>query len=83
MKAVLVGTDADPLGFSLAGTETYNVGSRDEVEKCVRNITTSLEDPIIIFSAHAAELITDKISQWAKRGSGPMFVVLPQERECH
>ena len=82
MKAVLVGTDADPLGFSLAGTATYNVGSRDEVEKCVRNITTSLEDPIIIFSAHAAELIDDRIHQWARRGTGPMFVVLPEASPC-
>jgi len=82
VKPILLGTDDDALGFALAGTTTVTARTREDVEQSVRRITTTVEDPVIIFSRHAAELIPDKISWWSKRGNGPMFVVLPEERPC-
>ena len=82
MKAIFLGTDDDALGFSLTGTTTMKAATRDDVEQCIRHITATVEDPIVIFSHHAAELISDRITQWSKRGSGPMFVVLPEVEPC-
>jgi vacuolar-type H+-ATPase subunit F/Vma7 len=82
VKAIFLGTDDDALGIALSGTTTITATTRNDVELAIRRITTTVEEPILMFSHHAAELIPDTIRQWSKRGSGPMFVVLPEERPC-
>jgi vacuolar-type H+-ATPase subunit F/Vma7 len=77
VKPILLGTPDDALGFALSGAATVTAASRDGVEQAIRRISTTVDDPVFIFSREAAELIPDTIRQWTKRGSGPMFVVLP------
>lgn len=82
MRPILLGTPDDVLGFTLGGTTAITTSTRDDVQQAIRRIVTTVEDPIIIFSHDAAELIPEEIRLWKARGSGPMFVVLPEERPC-
>lgn len=76
MRPVLIGTDSDE-GFALAAADMHVCNTREEVEKTLDRIRHSTEDPLVILSKHAAELIADRCAKWRRDGTGPLFVALP------
>jgi vacuolar-type H+-ATPase subunit F/Vma7 len=80
MTPVLIGDASDALGFALAGVQSYICDSRSQVEAAIARVTGQVPDPVILLSHSAAEWISDRCEAWRRKGSGPMFVVIPGAR---
>lgn len=71
MKALVIGARDDVAGFALAGIEGRVCTTPDETEHAI----DTAGDALLIFSARAAENVA-RLGEWARSGSGPLFVVL-------
>ncbi len=70
-NAFVIGDRRLVAGFALAGVDGCVCATRDEVEAAIGS------KAFVIFSAGAAELIADRIAEWQRNGSGPVFLVMP------
>ncbi len=74
MTPLIVGMREDVVGFALAGVGGMICSTSDDVE---RALTAVGPDQVVVLSAVAAALASERIAEWEKSGRGPLFVVLP------
>lgn len=74
MTPLVLGTREDLTGFALAGVGGMICTTVNDVEHA---LSGTGDESIVILSSAAAVLAAGAIAEWEKRGTGPLFVVLP------
>lgn len=78
MKPVVIGTRDEVLGFALAGATTFVAMTDVEVERAIERAVKTIEQPVVLLSHHAAELVHERIHAWERGASGPLYAILPE-----